>query len=902
TNGADFLREGGATGTIDVHLSFDPGADAVVTVTSGNSNSLSVSPSTLTFDSSNYMNDKQVTLTALNDTNQTSEDVTVLFTTTGATPQIHPLKTIDDDIQIIISGATSVNEGGQATVLISLSGDPGESRVINLSSSDTNAVTLSTNSLTFTSANYSQSVFIYGVEDTNVASESITITASPAVGGGITGTTSTVSTIDNDSMNIMLSGLGSTMVNEGLTTTFKVNLTHDPGGDLTVNFGSSYSGVTVTPSSFTFNSSNYNSQQTITINALQDANQDSETVTITASATGVTTSPTIQVTTIEDDTVPVITGNTTVAEGGFTVLNLKLSGNPGNNRTVTLDLIGTTSSVSLSSNTFEFTPFNYNASQTFIISGLQDVNVVKEDFTVRATLDGVNYIPHPMETVDEDSLELIVTNVGGTTLIEGNGTTPIKFKMKLNFEPTSDVVINFDSMKTSPTTPGYENYKIISSDVFHGGLSTSFPTLTFTPSNYNTEQEVSVYAIENLYIDDYNTQLYINSTGGFTKSLTYDILVKHNDPIDHKIATSGKGPILERPSIAYDSIYTNQFLIAATYSGDGRLIVPYGSMCSYDGGCFNDVSIGTPNYSGYQLNSLMADTWVMVGINQLNSKIVYFRSVRFGSQYPGPYWSYITIAENMGVTDSFENPSSIVDTINNKILVAANNRSTNHISIFRFNIDGSLPSDNRFYATYPDTYLFDPSVTIDKTNQKLIVASNEFGFVLSLKHCDLDISNCTDKNIFNQTGNLLWYPFVLIDEVSIPNKLIVVGTAMIDEGPGGFICDLDGSNCTFFRDFNHGYKSGKLVKAVIDKVNKKLLIVSYNHADNLSLALFRCELNGTNCKYRNLSGWLAADAGAYPQPYIVEDADPHKRKLVVFTQNNAYGKTISMFSMMLYID
>ncbi|MCB1177810.1 MAG: hypothetical protein KDK36_09550, partial [Leptospiraceae bacterium] len=387
SNGADFLREGGATGTIDVHLSFDPGADAVVTVTSGNSNSLSVSPSTLTFNSSNYTTDQQVTLTALDEVNQTSEDVSVLFTTNGATPQIHPLKTIDDDIQVVIAGANTVNEGGQSTVIISLSGDPGETRVINLTSSDTNAVTLSTNSLTFTSDNYSQSILIFGVEDTNVASESVTITATPAVAGGIVGATQNITTVDNDSMNIVLSGLGSTMVNEGLTTTFRANLTHDPGGDLIVNFSSSYSGVTVTPSSFTFNSSNYNSQQTITINALQDANQESETVTITASATGVTTSPTIQVTTIEDDTVPVITGDATVAEGGFTVLNLKLSGNPGNNRTVTVDLIGTTSSVSLSSNTFNFTPNNYDAVQTFIITGLQDTNVANESFTVRATFD-----------------------------------------------------------------------------------------------------------------------------------------------------------------------------------------------------------------------------------------------------------------------------------------------------------------------------------------------------------------------------------------------------------------------------------------------------------------------------------------------------------------------------------
>ncbi|MCB1176176.1 MAG: hypothetical protein KDK36_01240, partial [Leptospiraceae bacterium] len=511
TNGADFLREGGATGTIDVHLSFDPGADAVVTVTSGNSNSLSVSPSTLTFNSSNYTIDQQVTLTALNEINQTSEDVTVLFTTTGATPQIHPLKTIDDDIQVVIAGANTVNEGGQSTVIISLSGDPGETRVINLTPSDTNAVTLSTNSLTFTSDNYSQSILIYGVEDTNVASESVTITAIPAVAGGIVGATQNITTVDNDSMNIVLSGLGSTMVNEGLTTTFKVNLTHDPGGDLTVNFGSSYSGVTLTPSSFTFNSSNYNSQQTITINALQDANQDSENVTITASATGVTTSPTIQITTIEDDTVPVITGNATVAEGGFTVLNLKLSGNPGNNRTVTVDLIGTTSSVSLSSNTFNFTPNNYDAVQTFIITGLQDTNVANESFTVRATFDSVNYITHSMSTVDNDlsSFGLIVTNVSETTTV--NEGSSLQFKVRLNFEPpSSPYTVTVSSPQTSPAVPGYVNNPTYVIDPANSGVGST--TLTFTSCTgsvgcWDTDQTVTINAPENYYIDDKTTTL-----------------------------------------------------------------------------------------------------------------------------------------------------------------------------------------------------------------------------------------------------------------------------------------------------------------------------------------------------------------------------------------------------------
>ncbi|MBP7281882.1 MAG: DUF1566 domain-containing protein [Leptospiraceae bacterium] len=367
-SGATTVNEG-STSTINVTLSNQPTSDFIVNVVSGDTNSVSVSPASLTFTSGNYTTPQSITVTGVEDANQTSEVITTTFSASGVSNVTRNISTIENDTRAVFTGATSVNEGGTATIFVALSGDPGTSRTVSLSSNLTSSLTLATSSLNFTTANWSspQSVTINGVEDLNAAADSVTITGS---GTGLANATQTIATVDNDTMTIQLSG-STTSVNEGGTATIGMALSNQPTSTFTVNLSSSNtSSVAVSPSSLTFDSGNYTTVQNVTLTGVEDANQTSETVTITASGSGVS-NQTRDVTTVENDTT-ISFGTPSGYEGSSVTVAITLSGNPGTSRTVNFSSNNNPPTISPSS--MNFTTGDYNTPQTLTLTGLLDSN------------------------------------------------------------------------------------------------------------------------------------------------------------------------------------------------------------------------------------------------------------------------------------------------------------------------------------------------------------------------------------------------------------------------------------------------------------------------------------------------------------------------------------------------
>ena len=170
------------------------------------------------------------------------------------------------------------------TLSITLSGNPGVNRTVNFVSGNTSFLTVFPSSMVFTPSNYTtaQTLTVTGVEDTNVISEAVLITAS---GTGIVSSTKTVNTVENDTMNITLGG--ATKVLKGSTTNLSVALTHDPSTNFVVSISSGDSStISISPSSLTFNSTNYSTAQNFALILPVNGNQTS--VVITASASGVT--------------------------------------------------------------------------------------------------------------------------------------------------------------------------------------------------------------------------------------------------------------------------------------------------------------------------------------------------------------------------------------------------------------------------------------------------------------------------------------------------------------------------------------------------------------------------------------------------------------------------------------
>ncbi|MBK8395769.1 MAG: hypothetical protein IPL26_11105 [Leptospiraceae bacterium] len=491
------------SGVIQVHLTNMPPSPVVVNIITSNGTSLGVSPSTLNFTAGNYNIDQAVTVSALNDANETSENLTVILTSPDAPMQVYNVTTIDDDTRILISGATSVNENGSSVVTVSLSGDPGIARTINLTSSDLLAMTLSTPSLAFSPGNYTQSMTVNGVQDANIVNETVVFSAN---GAGLISATTNISIIDDDTMNILLTA-GSNLVTEGGTTTFNLRLTQEPSPSLTVNLSSSIAGsVSLSAASFTFDNvcpgpNCWSTNQIITVNGLEDINETSETSIITASAAAVTTVAQ-NYTTIENDTKPVFGGATSVSESGTALVTVSLSGDPGANRTLNLSSSNILA-MTLAPTSISFNSANWNIPQTVLVSGVSDANIISEAVTITGS--GVSLVTDTVvvNTVDINTMSVILSGNPGT-INEGGTAT---FNVRLTQDPSGPFTVNLASGTVGSVT-----------------LSTAI--LNFTSANYNVDQVVTITGVED--VNETSETVTITATS-LAPTVTFDIDTVEND-------------------------------------------------------------------------------------------------------------------------------------------------------------------------------------------------------------------------------------------------------------------------------------------------------------------------------------------------------------------------------------
>ncbi|MBC7126140.1 MAG: calcium-binding protein, partial [Bacteroidales bacterium] len=186
-----------------------------------------------------------------------------------------------------ISGNTT-EAGGTATFTVVLKTQPTADVTLPISSSDLTEGTVSTASLTFTSANWNvaQTVTVTGVDDYIVDGNiSYTINIGPATSSdtyynGIDPADINLLNIDNDVAGVNVSPTsGLTTTEAGGTATFTMRLTAQPAANVTITLTSSNTAEgTVNPTSVTFTSANWNTNQTITITGVDDQVDDGDVV------------------------------------------------------------------------------------------------------------------------------------------------------------------------------------------------------------------------------------------------------------------------------------------------------------------------------------------------------------------------------------------------------------------------------------------------------------------------------------------------------------------------------------------------------------------------------------------------------------------------------------------------
>ncbi|MFO1321692.1 MAG: DUF4347 domain-containing protein [Burkholderiales bacterium] len=446
--------EAGGTATFAVVLDMQPSADVTIAVSSSDTTEGTASTALLTFTSGNWNIAQTVTVTGVDDA---LDDGAIAYSIlTGATASTDPLfdavavadvsvTNTDNDTSGVtvstISGDTT-EAGGSATFTVVLDAQPTADVTISVATGDATEGSVATSSLTFTSGNWNiaQTVTVTGVDDAlddgDVAYSITTGAASSADSNynGIAVSDVSVTNSDNDASGVTVSAISGNTTELGGSATFTVVLDAQPTADVTISVatGDATEG-SVSTSSLTFTSGNWNIAQTVTVTGVDDAVADGDVVysitTGTASSAdgdynGLAVSDVALTNTDNDSpgvTVSAISGTTSEA-GGTATFTVVLNTQPTADVTISI-ATGDATEGSVATSSLTFTSGNWNIARTVTVTGVDDsLDDGDVPFTITtgaavsadANYGGLAVADVTVVNVDDDSAPLDVLPAGQT--------------------------------------------------------------------------------------------------------------------------------------------------------------------------------------------------------------------------------------------------------------------------------------------------------------------------------------------------------------------------------------------------------------------------------------------------------------------------------------------------------
>ncbi|MFS4449701.1 HYR domain-containing protein [Maribacter sp. 2307UL18-2] len=366
------------------------------------------------------------------------------------------------------------------------------------------------------------------------------------------------------------------------TATFDVVLPFEPSGDVVFDIASDNEQEgTVSLSSITFDESNWDIPQTITVTGVDDDVQDGDTdyTIILTTDTSLTdelsgyynVNPSdISVTNLDNDMAGVsvsASNGATTEDGGTATFTLVLDTEPVANVTITLATDDTSELEMLSESTVTFTAANWDIPQTVTVTGkdddIVDGPVTYTIVTSDASSSDPNYDALSVGNVsivneDNDTAGFIVTPTALTTTEAGGTAT---FTIQLTSKPATDS----------------EDFVVVvdmaSSNVAEGIIDES--EFTFTADNWNTPQTVTVTGIDDVVVDGTIGYTILNTVN---TTLTTDINYDGLDPEDVSVNNSDD----DAATVSINSITetegdtgTVDFVFTITHSG-AEVIGGYG--------------------------------------------------------------------------------------------------------------------------------------------------------------------------------------------------------------------------------------------------------------------------------------------------------------------------------------
>ena len=471
------IAEGSAV-TVRVTLSEDPERQVVIPITKSEQGGITSAdysgvPDSVTFESGDT--EKTFIVTAAQDAlDDDDESVTVGLgtlpnaVTTGAIEETTVSITDDDVPSVTIrfeQSSYSLDEGDDVTVKVILSHDPERQVVVPITKSEQGGASSDDysgvpGSVTFESGETEKSFTFTATQDMvdddgtgDGESVRVAFGTLPADVGAGTPNETAVTIIDDDGAGVTVSPTRLS-IREGRSRTYTVVLASEPTANVTVTVTApSGSDVSVDKRSLTFNTSNWEDDQTVSVSAEQDFDGSDDTATITHSVTAAGSDysgkpvASVSVTVVDDDDVRVKANfeqaNYRVTEGSTVTIKVTLSEDPERQVIVPIttieqggatddDYSGVPASVTFESGDTEKS-FTFTATQD---KADDDGESVKLDFGT---------LPNAVTGGTTDETTVTITD-DDPTIIARDEETPVVAKapdvpVKVSFERTGYTVV-----------------------------------------------------------------------------------------------------------------------------------------------------------------------------------------------------------------------------------------------------------------------------------------------------------------------------------------------------------------------------------------------------------------------------------------------------------------------------
>jgi len=478
----------------------------------------------------NWNQPQTVTIEGLEDDNGVDEMIDLTIRASGGgygflDPITFKVKVIDDDEQELIVSPSSLkmNEGSSKEYTVKLSTKPTDDVTISIRS-DNSDVTVDTDpntpgnqtSLDFTSSSWNteQTVTVRARQDNDGVNDTATLT-NTASGGDYADISKNieVTVTDDDDIELVVSK-DAMDVPEGGNDSYTVKLATEPTATVTVEVTGTTGEITVDTDSntsgdqntLTFTTSNWNTEQTVTVSAGEDDDGVNDTAMLTNTASGgdyADISKDVDITVIDNDDIELVvsTDELEVPEGGNNTYTIELSTQP--TETVTVEVTGATGDITVDTdsntqgdqNTLTFTTSTWNTPQTITVTAAEDDDGEDDTATLINLASGADeYVSTRKEvavTVIDDDDQAIIVDPLTLNVNEGSSGT---YTVKLATQPTAQVTVQITSSST---------------DVI------SNPTpLTFTDANWKDGKTVTVNALDDNDAVDNEVTLTHQASGG----------------------------------------------------------------------------------------------------------------------------------------------------------------------------------------------------------------------------------------------------------------------------------------------------------------------------------------------------------------------------------------------------